>query len=107
MSLAGGGGTGAYDIARDAFGAFYVTTGATVTRIFGGAVYPLGHFPGDYPFPTDIAADPYGGVLVNGVFTGAGQIFRIQLARGALRGPVVRPVVQPDVPPAGRPLGGR
>jgi hypothetical protein len=77
-SLAGGAGAGAYAITRDANGDFFATTGGTLTRVSNGVATAFGTFDGPFPFPTDIAADPFGGVVVNGGFTGVGGLFRVR-----------------------------
>jgi hypothetical protein len=85
VSLAGGHGTGAYDVAVDRQGALYATTGSSITCVRGGQSFALGTFIGDYPFPTDIAVDPDGGVIVNGIYTGVGGLFRLHIADRATR----------------------
>lgn len=77
MDLAGGGGSGVYDITCSG-GTLYATTGATLTRWQGGAASPFGAFDGMFPFPTDIAACPDGSLIVNGNFTGVGGLFALR-----------------------------
>lgn len=103
VSLAGGGGSGAYDIARDAAGILYVTSGATLTRVISGHSQPLGRFSGMFPFPTDVAVHPSGGLLVNGGFTEADGLF---LIRASIRGGVRQPLIWPAASVIG-PLGRR
>jgi hypothetical protein len=76
LDLAGGGGSGVYDIAWFG-GSLYATTGATLTRWQGRAT-PFGAFEGMFPFPTDIAACPDGSLIVNGNFTGVGGLFTLR-----------------------------
>lgn len=78
ISLAAGGGSGLYDLAASATGELFATTGATVTRVANGEVSELGRFGGIYPFPTELALDGNGGVIVNGAFTGVGGLFRVR-----------------------------
>ncbi len=77
-SLEAGRGSGVYDIARDAYGDLYATTQSTLTRVSNGVATPFGEFSGAFPFPTDIAVDPTGGIVVNGAFTDAGNLFRVR-----------------------------
>jgi hypothetical protein len=86
-SLAGGGGNGAFDITFDNNGDLFATTGGTLTRLSNGVATPFGAFGGAFPFPTDIAADPSGGLLVNGAFTGVGGIFRVRPTAAAIPEP--------------------
>lgn len=87
-SLAGGGGSGLYSLTRGAGGDIFATTGATITRLSNGAATSFGTFSGAFPFPTDIAADPFsGGLVVNGAFTGAGGIFRVRPTAAAVPEP--------------------
>jgi hypothetical protein len=81
ISLAGGGGSGVFDIAFDSEGDLIATTGATLT----GAGQPFGTFSGGWPFPTYLAYhgsrfEPYDGdglLLVNGTFTDVAGIFAV------------------------------
>jgi hypothetical protein len=76
LDLAGGGGSGVYDIAWSG-GTLFATTGTTLTRWHAGVATPFGAFGGAFPFPTDILADPDGSVIVNGIYTDAGGFFRL------------------------------
>jgi len=77
-SLAGGGGHGVYDLAGFN-GDFFATTGGTITRLHNGTATRVGSFEGPYPFPTDVALDA-SGLIVNGVFTNVGHVFRVRPA---------------------------
>jgi hypothetical protein len=82
VSLAGGGGTGCFDLALSPDGTLIASTGRTIT-MGGGA---LGTFSGAYPFPTFLAFQgsgfqPYTGdgmLVVNGVYTDVGQLFAVR-----------------------------
>lgn len=86
-SLAAGGGSGLYGLTRDGNGDLFATTGATITRLSNGVATSFGSFSGTLPFPTDIAADPFGGLVVNGAFTGVGGIFRVRQTAAAIPEP--------------------
>lgn len=91
LSLAGGNGSGLYDIAFDAASNLYATTGSTLTRLPFGATTAqnFGTFSGPFPFPTELdflggAFAPFSGgsgrLLVNGQFTEVGGLFVVQPA---------------------------
>jgi hypothetical protein len=80
ISLAGGNGSGAYDIAVGSSGALLVTTGETITRVVNNRASEFGRFGGMFPFPTDIGiAGP--SIYVNATFTEVGGLLILSPAQ--------------------------
>ncbi|MCS6776213.1 MAG: hypothetical protein RMJ43_09520 [Chloroherpetonaceae bacterium] len=91
FSLAGGGGSGIYDLVFAPNGDLFASTGRTLTLLRAGTstAVPFGMFSGVFPFPTEL--DFFGGefapfsggsgqLIVNGEFTGVGGLFVVQPA---------------------------
>ncbi|HSI35776.1 MAG: PEP-CTERM sorting domain-containing protein [Phycisphaerae bacterium] len=90
VSLTGGGGTGAFDVALDSEGHAIVSTGGSLTHVdFAGGTPTVTNFgtfdPGSFPFPTSLAYygtrfEPFdgNGVLVVSGFTDEPGIFVVQ-----------------------------